>query len=257
MPQLNGALCSALGTVFAIGGADGWEPNDEVQKFSVENNWWDETTSMPTARYGHAAVGVDNFCFVFGGAAPAPEGKGEVVLSEVEVMDALKETWGALPPMPTPRWGISAAVESKSKRIYVVGGFDQLGRALGTVEVFDASSRTWVLDGTVPAQIMPTPRGALAVGIVGLRMFAAGGIDASRKELSTVEVMNLSSGNWSDDTPLPAPRGACAGVVCNGAFAVIGGSENAGTQTSDSVYAVQVNKPATTNTTTTMPPLSA
>ena len=57
---------SALGTVFAIGGADGWEPNDEVQKFSVENNWWDETTSIPTARYGHAAVGVDNFCFVFG-----------------------------------------------------------------------------------------------------------------------------------------------------------------------------------------------
>lgn len=39
MPQLNGALCSTLGTVFAIGGADGWEPNDEVQKFSVENNW--------------------------------------------------------------------------------------------------------------------------------------------------------------------------------------------------------------------------
>ena len=238
VPSLNGALCAASGTVYAIGGADGLDATAETQAYNVENDWWDEVPGMPTPRYGHAAASFGNQCYVFGGAKAAPPSAEvpEITLNVTEVLDATKQHWESLPPIPTGRWGLAAAVDPATKRVYVVGGFNNERRPLDTVEIFDIATRTWITDGSVPADPLPTPRGGLALGILDGRLIAASGVEESATEVGVVEIMDLATGKWTIDSPLPSPRGAVASVVCNSSFYVIGGSTNAGMITEDSVY---------------------
>ena len=49
--------------------------------------------------------------------------------------------WEVLPPLPTPR-AYSAAV-CADENIYVVGGCNQMGKPMDTVESFNCETRAW------------------------------------------------------------------------------------------------------------------
>ena len=51
--------------------------------------------------------------------------------------------------MPTPRTEVAAAV--LAGKIYVIGGFDGLGRTVATVEVYDPASGLWAAGPDLPA----------------------------------------------------------------------------------------------------------
>lgn len=83
--------------------------------------------------------------------------------------------------MPTKRFNFGTAVVND--RIYVMGGIDDQGRCLRTVEIYDPTSNQWSIGAP-----MPTARSALSLVVQQGRIFALGGVEASGRACRVVEV---------------------------------------------------------------------
>jgi len=125
--------------------------------------------------------------------------------------------WTLVTPLPTPR--NEAATGTINGVLYVVGGFDNNGNALGTVEAYDPTTNTW--SERAP---LPTPRSYLAAGVVNGLLYAVGGLGQGFSAVATVEAYDPVANAWSTRAALPeANMGMAAGVV-NGILYVTGGA---------------------------------
>ena len=77
---------------------------------------------MPLPQAGTASVVVDQTLIVFGGEIFSPKAS---VFPNVWRYDLARDTWDALPDMPTPRHGLGAGLIGN--QIFVVGGATEPG----------------------------------------------------------------------------------------------------------------------------------
>jgi len=126
-------------------------------------------------------------------------------------------TFGVSPAMPTPRTEVASAV--LAGKIYVIGGFDGLGRTVASVEVYDPAIRLWAAGPDVPA-----PRHHMALVTAGNTLYALGGYSGSGFE-PHAEAFALDVGalSWRPVAPLPEARGAMAAAALEGKVFVVGG----------------------------------
>ena len=89
-----------------------------LEEFDPLTRTWTTRVSMPTPRSGVAAAVVNDRLFVFGGEGNVQNLQG--VFQQVEAFDSDANRWQSLPPMPTPRHGIGAAVLLSD--IFIPGG---------------------------------------------------------------------------------------------------------------------------------------
>lgn len=187
LPTPRGALtATAVGTkIYAIGGAKNPDystpelrptvPVENVattEVFDTETGKWSTAAPMLTARNHHGAALLDGKIYIIGGRI----GSTFIIglsnnVSTTEVYDVAKNTWSAVPGMPTPRSGVGAA--AVNGRVHVVGGEAYLNDLVGTYrthEAYDPKSNSWT---RLPP--MPTPRHGLAVGEIGGKMYAVSG----------------------------------------------------------------------------------
>src|SRR5436189_8838 len=75
-------------------------------------------------------------------------------------------------------------------KVYVVGGYTQSGESSALLR-YDPGRNRWSQLRSAPSR-----RGALAVGVIGHRLYAAGGAHTGRP-LRTLEIYNLRTGRWS------------------------------------------------------------
>jgi N-acetylneuraminic acid mutarotase len=153
----------------------------------------------------------------------------------------------------------SAAAAADGK-LYVMGGFDAVGRSLSTAYVFDGSAwspgpslplgldhasaatldgrlylsgghsgggdsaRLFRLDGTSWTELasMRHARGGHALIAAAGRLYAIGG-NTVAANVAPAEVYDTQSGQWSDLPPLPAPRNHVAGFVYGPDLCAAGG----------------------------------
>lgn len=151
-------------------------------------------------------------------------------------------------PLPVPLEESAAA--AAGGKLYVMGGFDAVGRSLRTVYVFDGtawsvgpslplgldhtaaatlddhlylggghsgggdSARLFRLDGGLWTELAPMrhARGGHALIAAAGRLYAIGGNTAAAN-VAPAEVYDPQSGRWSDLPALPAPRNHVAGFV--------------------------------------------
>jgi N-acetylneuraminic acid mutarotase len=151
-------------------------------------------------------------------------------------------------PLPVPVEESAAA--AAGGKLYVMGGFDAVGRSLSSVYVFDGSAwsagpslplgldhasaatlddrlylsgghsggadsaRVFRLDGGSWTELasMRHARGGHALVAAAGRLYAIGGNTAAAN-VPLAEVYDPQSGQWSDLPPLPAPRNHVAGFV--------------------------------------------
>src|SRR5262245_5400411 len=73
---------------------------------------------------------------------------------------------------------------------------------------------------------MPTARGALAVGMIGGKIFAIGGVGVNRKNTNANEEFDPAQGLWTKRAPIPTPRDHHAMSVVDGKLYVTGGRIN-------------------------------
>lgn len=89
-----------------------------LEAYSPATNRWYMLPDMPTPRGGLAAAAMNGKLYVFGGEYFTSSGSGVFAANE-EYHPATK-TWRALPPLPTPRHGMSAVTVEDT--IFVIGG---------------------------------------------------------------------------------------------------------------------------------------
>ena len=139
MPTGRNHLAAGVvdGRFYAIGGRSGGIEGvtPVVEEYDPATGLWATKTPMPTARGGVASVALGQYIVVFGGEGNPLDTDG--VFEEVEAYDSIVDDWISLPPMPTPRHGIGAALLGQS--VYIPGGASNQGLGVTAVhESFDA-----------------------------------------------------------------------------------------------------------------------
>lgn len=169
---------------------------------------WGAQGAMFRRRLYHSATALPDGRIVvvggYGGTGQNPDG----VLSEVEVIGALG---GLIAPLSQARFGHAATMLPNGK-LLVVGGSSSLGNpmVLTSSEAFDPATSAWgLLKGQLAVARYQETLAVLANGC----LLAAGGFHSDAVTPS-VELLNLTTEQWTTSADLPGPR------VANGLVAV-------------------------------------
>ena len=92
-------------------------------------------------------------------------------------------------------------------RLYVVGGYADGNRETKGLFRYDPRSDRWTR-----LRPMPTARAALTAGVIGGRLYAAGGA-VNGKALRTLEIYDFRTGRWSNGPPMRVAREHLGGAV--------------------------------------------
>jgi len=139
----------------------------------------------------------------------------------VTLLDAKTGAWERLPAIP----GLPRGLPTFCKLVVVAGKLVAMGgwwqstwEPSRSVFVYDFSSQRWCQGAD-----MLGVRNFFAVGAVGSKVVVAGGHDAEKKALASVEAFDVTTLQWETMTPMHEERDECAGVMMDGRFFVVSG----------------------------------
>ena len=132
------ALVACKGCLYAVGGFcnDG---NANTEKLNELEGEWKIAQPLNTPRNRLAAVCVDGVIYAMGGNKQ--ELAGNDVQKSAEKYLPAENKWFYISDMNTERWGHVACV--LRGRIFVIGGQDQNGNYVRTIECYDPVTDTW------------------------------------------------------------------------------------------------------------------
>lgn len=211
-----------------------------TRAYDINTNAWLPRTSSPINRSELAGDSHGGKIYAVGGrgiGCSFPNVSG--VCRDLEVYDPVTDAWAALPPMPTARAGLAAAVVGN--KLYAIGGRDQSvpgsGTALACVEAFDIAAGTWSPPCGSPGALapMPTPRMDVAGVPHGRKIYVMGGATGVNPGVlgpvvATVEVYIPAINVWLTSAfgqlPLmPTPRANLSLATCGNLILALGGRD--------------------------------
>ncbi|CAN0901633.1 F-box/kelch-repeat protein At1g26930 [Linum grandiflorum] len=148
-------------------------------------------------------------------------------LSDWEAFDPQTGRWITnIPRMPFDR-----CFELADKESLAVGtNIFVFGREVSRPAVFKYSLLTNEWTTTDHNKQMITPRSMFASSAVGTTAYVAGGCSqlVGDQVLDSAEMYDAEKDEWTAIAPLHAPRRACSGVIMDGKFYVVGGTDDQG-----------------------------
>jgi N-acetylneuraminic acid mutarotase len=175
---------------------------------------WRALARSTVARTEVAAARIGDHAYVVGGFVPP----GGATTDVVERYDLRRDRWTRVQPIPQAVNHAAAAAYRGD--LYVVGGYASAHGLAGETDAlwrYDPAADRWT-----KLRSAPTARGALAAGVVGDRLYVAGGARGGTA-LATLEIYDLRRRRWSRGPSLPTAREHLAGAVHGGAFYVLAG----------------------------------
>lgn len=215
-PRSGCAAVSLGGQIYVVGGcnAEGEDLNT-VERLDERRGVWESQPPMQAGRDELAAVATEGRLYALGGSHlmwPVRH-----VIDTVECLTPSSGVWEQLPILSRER--CAAAAVTLRGRVFVLGGCDEDGTALDSVERYDIDARAWQ-----PLPPMRQPRCNFAAVAAGDRIFVAGGYDARMRDLAAVECLDLpGSEAWELVASLALPRWGVRAVSVAGAIFVVGG----------------------------------
>lgn len=208
--------------LYVIGGqADGRMLNS-MEVFSPQDStWatWFQCPPMQTKRSLHGAAVAEGKIFVIGGF------DGMRDLATCEWYDSANLAWNWADRMSVGRSYFACA--ATKTRIYAIGGQDRLShtdRVHKTVEAFELYSDRWF---PMP-ELSKSRLGAAAAVLTNENgqtvIYVCGGSDGV-DVLTSVEVFNEETEEWSQAPPMNTPRLSHVAVVIDNKLYVLGGSD--------------------------------
>jgi len=134
----------------------------------------------------------------------------------LEALDLLTHEWYHIPPMKRARSKATAVVIGNN--VYIVGGKDDWGLALSSVEVFNWKTNTW---SEIPR--MHQERYSASVVVVQDSIVVTGGHENEFSSLKSTEVYDTKSQQWRLAADMPTARGSCGVVVLRDRYVVVAG----------------------------------
>lgn len=241
-PALDATGASANDKFFAVGGKNSAGYLNGVLIYDPATDSWAQGADFPGAGVENpAVVALNGKIYKFGGSTAPFSG----AVKDSAVYTPATDSWTSLPDMPTARGGASA--QSINGLIYVVGGMNEFGASLATVDVFNPSTNSW--SSIVP---MSTRRDNPATAAVDGKLYVIGGrtrnSDGStiNGTLNSVEMFDPGTGSWTAKASMPTGRRAAAVGSLNGRVQIMGGELDPNTPTG--VYAQNEEYDPATNT---------
>jgi hypothetical protein len=198
--------------LYVFGGRDRHGQNyDEVYRVDLQNLRLHEIAALPSARFGMAAVPVEDLVYILGGF------DGRRCFDDILVFDTKRERIARLGGLPNGRCFGAAAYHSG--KIYYLGGWDgdeQLD------EILQIDPRNG--DATVVARL-PSPRELVTAAILDGRIYLIGGSGGRGEYLDEVLEIVSSSGKITNRARLPSGRTRCAALALEERVLVVGGWE--------------------------------
>lgn len=163
---------------------------------------WENSPPLHTARLFHTATQLgDGSVLVVGGEMdPAVSPAPYPVLASVERLH--NGRFESLAPLAQARANHTATLLDKHS-LLIIGGFDALGEALASVELWDAQQARWL-------QLPPLTQARYAHSATLLsdgRILVAGGFDRQGRALNSTEYFDPQARRWQSGPSLPAPVG--------------------------------------------------
>lgn len=129
-PRNHAASATVGGKIYVIGGriasafAEDGSDTDVVDGYDPARDLWSRPLErMPAARSASGVAMWRNRIVIVGGETSSAKGAG--ISGAIERYDPEKNSWSALPPLPSPRRG--SAVGLIGDRLYIIGGEDSGG----------------------------------------------------------------------------------------------------------------------------------
>lgn len=163
-----------------------------------------------------------------------PDGYASTGVNYIYAYDPVANSWNtSLTPMPTARSWISGAYWNG--KIYVIGGSNTSGTAIGNNEVYDIAGNSWA----TPTPISQ-PRFAHGTVAHNGNIYVVGGTNGTTG-YSTVYRYNISGGSWSQATDLPQAwdMGGC--TIWDNVIYICGGYDRNAVQTWTHLWGGTIN----------------
>lgn len=144
--------------------------------------------------------------------------------NEPQAPKTLTIIWSTKAPIPYGRyWAGGKGVVRDT--FYVCGGRCSLGQtSTRKVHAYVPETNTWI---SMPD--MPAPRRAGAGGVIGNKIYYAGGRDSTNTTTATLFEFDCDTKTWSQKANMPAARWACCGDAVGGKLYVVGDENRTGT----------------------------
>lgn len=140
-----------------------------------------------------------------------------LVMASYEVSEpSSPPAWSEGKPMPTPRTEVAGA--ALDDKVYIIGGFDRLGRATSTVEVYDPEADKW--NASEP---LPWPLHHAAAASYNGTLYVVGGYLEDNEPSDKLLAYDPETNEWRELAPMPTPRGALTANFVNGTLYAVGG----------------------------------
>ncbi|CAG5088011.1 Similar to Beta-scruin (Limulus polyphemus) [Cotesia congregata] len=240
-------------TVIVFGGID---PHQEygvagntgknIYRLKPLENIWEFVGEMPEPRHHHSVVYFKGRLYVAGGADPRENSlqRKNSVVGTVWSYDPASRKWFTEPAMLTPRKNFGLVV--CDGKIFAVGGEDNNGVTLRSVEAFDPAKKIWK-----KMQPMNIARVGLAATTFENLIWVAGGISNSITDplLKEVECYDPCKKSWTKIESLPSARCyACLCVISDNLFLVGGaGKSSTDDNMTESIPTVDIWEPSSRN----------
>lgn len=236
------------GSVVAIGhaghGTATAAPSTETTAEPVYGQGWRPLAPIaggPRQEHSVAAIGRD--VYVIGGIKPDGAG-GVVTVADVEIYDTRRDRWRRAAPLPVAMNHPNAAVVAG--KLYVLGGLSggASWEALGDSFVYDPATGRWSSLPPMPADVV---RGSAAIGVVGTRIYLAGGMrtltpgpGGLQDTVATVSSYDVVTRRWARVPDLPEARDHAGGAVVGHTLFVVGGRDRGQVNVRDTVFALDL-----------------
>lgn len=222
--------------VVVLGGINLQEPENissgkSTYVFKPQLNQWLTFQPLPEPRNYHAVVYYGGCIYVFGGYSPAEANKGEArAQRSVFKFHVREKRWDRAADMQHARACHGAVVVYE--KIMVVGGKDDKGEILNSVELYNPASDSWV-----PYRHLPLPLMGCGVGFLGGMVYVVGGVTTKRQVfsgmvpaevLSTVHATDPNERTWVRRPSLPEPRAYCTALTIHHELWLAGGLKPSG-----------------------------
>jgi N-acetylneuraminic acid mutarotase len=205
------AMLAALSATLVV--ACGGKGSDPLSR--SDSPEWRTLASAPLARTEVAAARVGRFIYVMGGF----ERDSGATTAATERYDIERDRWTRVADMPVAL--NHAAAAPYRGFVYVLGGYrgrTRLADEVATLFRYDPGRDRWT---RLPSA--PTRRGALTLGVIGDRLYAAGGASSAHGALPTLEIYDFRRRRWRRGPDMAVPREHLAGAVAGGRFYVLAG----------------------------------
>lgn len=242
-PVSAAATLVSGGNNVLIGGRSDYTPYgyNYVFSLSATNNYWSYAGTIYSTNIAPGAVLSDGMIILYGGS------DGTTSQNVVSALSLTGDTVPVPPSMNVPRSYLGYASDRNS-RAYAIGGLDDNGNALASVERYNPGNNSWAYVASLPSARFNFP----AVFNRTNYIFVFGGYTdtVSGNESAAVLRYSVSGNSWSNMAPMPvAVAGAAATLGPDGKIYVCGGTSGG-----VAMNLVQVYNPIA-NTWTTSTPL--